>query len=297
LLRESRADWKTVMRSGTDSLPRALGALILTASFLFAQTTAGDADNSGTIHPVSVGQREVRDHLLGDAPFLRMSLPTTREAVLLSMMGIAVRLTVDSSGAVTSAVADKKLSADIRSRAEAAARNLRYRPFERGGHPVAASFEESVIVLPPELVPKTRVPFPPVHDWNSVRITLRRTGCFGKCPSYRVEIHGDGTVLYEGESFVAVKGSRRGSIPKETVIELVNAFHDADYYSLQDEYVWGATDLPTYETSIEIDGRFKKVMDYAGEKIGMPLTVSKLEADIDRLAETDQWTKGERENY
>jgi hypothetical protein len=285
------------MRSGTDSLPRAFGALILTASFLFAQTTAGDANSSETIHPVSIGQREVRDHLLGDAPFLRMSLPTTREAVLLSMLGITVRLTIDRSGAVTSAVADKNLSADIRLRAEATVRKLRYRPFERGGHPVAATFEESVIVLPPELVPKTRVPFPQVQDWNSVRITLRRTGCFGKCPSYQVEIHGDGTVLYEGGDFVADKGSRRGSMPKATVIELVNAFHDADYYSLQDEYVWSATDLPTYETSIEIDGRFKKVMDYAGEKIGMPLTVSKLEADIDRLAETDRWTKGERENY
>ena len=54
----------------------------------------------------------------------------------------------------------------------------------------------------------------------------------------------------------------------------------------------GATDLPTYETSIEIDGRLKIVKDYAGEQIGMPLTVSKLEADIDRLADTDRWTKG-----
>ena len=283
---------KPTIRGSTDALLRALGALILIPSFLFAQTTAADPGKNETIGPVSVGQQEVRDHLLGDWPFLRISLPMTREAILLSMMGIAVHLTVNPRGAVTSAVADKKLSADIRSQAEAVARSLRYRPFERGGHPVAATFEQSLIVLPPELIPKTRVPFPQVHDWNSVRITLRRTGCFGKCPSYRVEIQGDGTVLYEGGNFVAVKGSRRGSIPKETVIELVNAFRDADYYSLQDEYAWEVTDLPSCTTSIEIDGRLKKVMDYGGEKIGMPLTVSKLEAAIDRLAETDRWTKG-----
>lgn len=71
------------MRSGTDTLLCALGALSLTASFLFAQTITADAGKNETIHPVSVGQQEVRDHLLGDSPFLRMSLPTTREAVLL----------------------------------------------------------------------------------------------------------------------------------------------------------------------------------------------------------------------
>jgi ankyrin repeat protein len=65
-----------------------------------------------------------------------------------------------------------------------------------------------------------------------------------------------------------------------------------DYYSFEDEYVWPATDLPTYETSIEIDGKLKKVKDYAGEQVGMPLSVSKLEAEIDRLVDTERWTKG-----
>jgi ankyrin repeat protein len=73
---------------------------------------------------------------------------------------------------------------------------------------------------------------------------------------------------------------------------LVDAFRAADYYSLQDEYVWPATDLPTHETSIQIDGKLKKVKDYAGEQVGMPRSVSKLEAEIDQLADTERWTKG-----
>jgi len=273
---------RTVTSAGT------FGALILLAPFLFSQTNAADA---GKTRPASVGEEEVADHRAGDPPFLRISLPP-REAGELAMEGIAVRVAVDSSGAVISALSDENASAELRSRAAAVVRNLRYRPFQRGGHNVAAAFEERVRVLPPELIPKTRVPFPTVHDWNSVRITLTRTRCYGMCPSYRVEIHGDGKVLYEGQGFVAVMGSHRGSIPKESVVELVNAFHDADYYSLQGEYVWGATDLPTYETSIEIDGRLKKVKDYAGWQIGMPLAVSKLESEIDRLADTDRWTRG-----
>jgi ankyrin repeat protein len=123
-------------------------------------------------------------------------------------------------------------------------------------------------------------------------MTLKRTTCFGTCPSYRVEIHGDGTVLYEGQAYVAVTGSHRGSVSKKTVSELVDAFRNVDYYSLEEEYVWPATDLPTYETSIEIEGKLKKVKDYAGEQVGMPLSVSKLEAEIDRLVDTERWTKG-----
>jgi hypothetical protein len=168
----------------------------------------------------------------------------------------------------------------------------RYRPFERDGRPVNASFDEQIGVLPPELLLKRHVPFPIIRDWDSIRITLMRIGCFGRCPAYRVEIHGDGTVLYEGQAYVAVTGAHRGYIPKETVGELVNAFRNIDYYSLQDEYVWPATDLPTYETSIEIDGKLKKVKDYAGQQVGMPLSVSKLELEIDKLADTTRWTRG-----
>ena len=67
-------------------------------------------------------------------------------------------------------------------------------------------------------------------------MTIRRTTCFGTCPSYRVEIHGDGTALYDGQAYVAVTGSHRGSVSKETVSELVDAFRNVDYYSLEDEY-------------------------------------------------------------
>lgn len=267
-------------------LVSAAGFLI--SSLCFAQTKPDS-------RPVSVGVNEVRDHLAGGPALIRVSLPE-RESGMLAMEGIAVRMTVDANGAVISAAADKSdndVSADLLSRAESAAKGVRYRPFERDGHPVAVTFEDRVMVLPPELVPKKRIAFPQIHNWESLRITLRRTSCLGTCPSYRVEIHGDGTILYEGQAYVAITGSHRGSIPKETIAELVEAFRAADYFSLQDEYVWPATDLPTYETSIEIDGKLKKVRDYAGEVIGMPLSVSKLEAEFDRLADTERWTKGD----
>jgi len=134
------------------------------------------------------------------------------------------------------------------------------------------------------------VEFPEVHDWNSVHVTLRRSACFGSCPIYRVEIDGDGGVIYEGARFVAQVGTRNATIPVDSVRKLVAAFRDADYYSLNDEYVAQVTDNPTYETSIEIDGRLKKVKDYVGTAVGMPMSIRKLERLIDQTANTKQWT-------
>ncbi len=59
-----------------------------------------------------------------------------------------------------------------------------------------------------------QIPFPTIRDPSSVKITLLRSGCFGTCPSYQVEVHGDGTVLYEGYGYVAVEGQHRDSIPR-----------------------------------------------------------------------------------
>ena len=47
--------------------------------------------------------------------------------------------------------------------------------------------------------------------------------------------------------------------------------------SLHDKYIWGATNLPAYTTSIAIDRKTKRIVDYAGEQVVMPEAVSKLE--------------------
>jgi hypothetical protein len=147
--------------------------------------------------------------------------------------------------------------------------------------------------IPTQSAPTARhVSFPQVHDWNSVCITLSRTVCFtDQCPAYRIEIHGDGTILYEGAENVVVKGQHRTSTTPDKVRQLVNAFRDADYYSLRDYYqgeMFG--DAPTYQTSIEIDGQVKQVRErMGGPSVGMSATVSKLENAIDTLANAQQW--------
>jgi len=243
-----------------------------------------------TVKPVVVTQKEVDSHRIGKRPVLRVKL-NKRQADKLTV-GIAVRTTVDTDGAITETIVDDRVPRTLGLQAESAVRALRYRPFQRDGRMVKAELKEVVRVLPPERLPTRHTPFPVVRDLKSVRITLERTGCHGMCPRYAVEIHGDGTVNYDGWTFVAIKGHHRGSMLPEAVLELVNKFRQADYYSLRDRYACRVSDQPTYETSIEINGEIKRVEDYAGEEVGMPLAVSELESSIDDLADTARWTKG-----
>jgi ankyrin repeat protein len=277
----------------------ASAALLMLSSISSYAQVASTAGLSAS-DPIAVSGKEVEEHRVGRLPILRVDF-ADGNSTLLSMTGITVKLTVDPDGVVTSAGGGrypgpyfdpKNGSANIQSKAEMAAREMHYLPFKRNGHGVWATFTERIAVLPPELKSLVNVPFPEVRDWNTVVMTLSRTSCLGSCPDYEVTVHGDGTVIYDGKRFVAITGRHQCTISEAGVHELVAAFRAADYYSLQDKYVWEATDLPTYISSIKIDGQTKQVADYAGAVIGMPLAVSDLEVTIDRVSGAKGWTEG-----
>ncbi len=80
---------------------------------------------------------------------------------------------------------------------------------------------------------------------KDVAITLERGACFGACPVYTVNILEDGTVIYEGERFVAVTGQQISEIPVETVAAMVAAFKDAGYFDWNEAYeTQTISDLP-----------------------------------------------------
>ncbi len=146
--------------------------------------------------------------------------------------------------------------------------------------------------LPPGLPcpsgPAPAMAFPSTRG-KPVVISLERTACFGRCPIYRVEIRGDGLVSYEGVRFVAVTGKRYRRISPAAVSRLVAQFRAADFYSLQDSYRANVTDLPSKIVTISIGGRTKRVLDYAGRNVGMPVAVNDIEEAIDRTAGTSAW--------
>jgi hypothetical protein len=138
--------------------------------------------------------------------------------------------------------------------------------------------------------PTKHTNFPEIRDFKSLRMNLDRTGCFGTCPQYSIEVRGDGDVTYDGSWYAKYCGQWRGTIPVSSVRELVAQFRATDYFRLNREYLVDGTDLPTYTTAIAFDNIGKCIADYGGNLVGMPASVRKLEDAIDRLAGPEHWT-------
>ena len=134
-------------------------------------------------------------------------------------------------------------------------------------------------------------------DLNGLRIKLVRTSCFGFCPDYSVEILGDGTVIYQGNSFVKAKGTHRGRVSITAVRQLANLFVSADYFSLGPVYGDCGGDLPTAVTSIDWPGVSRKVTDCGGVPIGVaiPHALLALEGSIDITVNSRQWVGAGKE--
>jgi ankyrin repeat protein len=250
--------------------------------------------------PIQVSSKEADQHVIGEGDHWLYLRVAQNQWSMFSF--ISVTVVVNTAGEIISSVpqtastdGNRRIPSSVLAQADSMVRTLHFKPFERAGHPVSVTFERDVELLPPELKPAQHVPFPKVKDWKTVKITLARTGCFGTCSSYKVEVRGDGSVLYEGHGYVTFTGVHRGLVPQSNVIELVKLFEQADYYSLRDEYRSSVTDNPTQMTSISIDGRQKQVVDYVGLSAGMPLAVEQLELAIDRLSGSERWTRGNSE--
>jgi ankyrin repeat protein len=258
--------------------------MVLPFLILLGPATAWQQEK--TDEPIAVEQAELSEHQLGLQGFVRAKAPPRFDGE------VQLQVVVGAAGEVESAHAVKD-SSDVSAEAEAVEMKRHFKPFVRAGHPVRASFTDSVSVVPPEEWASPRVPFPNIENWDSVRIRLERLPCYGPCPVYSVEVHGNGDVFYEGTSgILLITGRHRDHISHDAVAGLVSSFREADYFSLKDEYSILAVDLPTFVTSIEFDGRKKRVLDFAGFSVGMPEAAKRLESLVDEVAQTDKWLEG-----
>ena len=168
----------------------------------------------------------------------------------------------------------------------------RYRPFTRNGEAVYVAVDVSVKIeiKPAILRPDMRIAFPAIKDWSSLRISLhRRVDGPYTSPDYGIEIHGDGTVIYRGNAYVAVSGERVSKIPQKDVRYLYDLFRRADYFRTFDRYDSHISDAAVSETSISFDGVNKSVLARGVTHGLIPESVLMLEDEIDRISHSGYW--------
>ena len=107
-----------------------------------------------------------------------------------------------------------------------------YRSFSHDGAPIEAVVTE---MIGEQELPKTLAATPTV-SLERVHFGLRRTGCYGSCPSYSMDIYGDGHAVYKGSEFVDVVGEHTFSVPSERVAKLVAMVRTDNLWSLRKEY-------------------------------------------------------------
>jgi ankyrin repeat protein len=167
----------------------------------------------------------------------------------------------------------------------ARAKYWRYTPFVRNGKAVAAILSEQIYE---QELPEAHLPLPQV-PLNEVHISLTRSGCFGSCPSYKIDVYGDGRAVYEGRRFVDVDGEHSYQVPPNEVRDLVETLRATDIWSFRTAYRASITDNPNYTLVIDMGGQKHSLDDYVGDRVGMPAAVTKIEEEVDKVARSEMW--------
>jgi hypothetical protein len=140
-------------------------------------------------------------------------------------------------------------------------------------------------------------PAAPAHP--PILASLERTACFGTCPIYKVTVHTDGTVEYQGKRFVKVVGQQVAKLSPEQVKALRTAFAQAKYFELKGTFdCYQMTDLPWAISSYRDGGKERTIRHYFGCR-GVPEALKTLERRVDEIVGTERWigTKEERQNF
>lgn len=96
---------------------------------------------------------------------------------------------------------------------------------------------------------------------ESLFITMERTPCLGKCPSYAIWIYNTGRVEYEGRTFAEKEGKYTKTLSDAAMEEITNKIKDIDFFNLEDKYDKLVTDIPSCIISVHLDGKKKKILD------------------------------------
>jgi hypothetical protein len=169
----------------------------------------------------------------------------------------------------------------------AAMANAGYLPFKKSGHAVEANVTEDVRE---QELPRAQ-PLTIPASLDSVRIKLSRNGCYkDSCANYSVTVDGDGHVRYEGTRG-PTHGVHDSTIPVARVRQLLEAYRQSGLWGARSEYRSPRWDQPTFVLEVSIGDETRKIVDVAGEGAGLPVAAREFQDEVDRVAETDTWTK------
>jgi hypothetical protein len=125
----------------------------------------------------------------------------------------------------------------------------------------------------------------PKSNNDSPVIFIEKSACFGECPVYKSEIYLSGRITYQGISNTKLKGSFCAKLDKKSLNNLIDAFNQNNYFSLNENYVSQKKDLPSTRTGFNYKGQQKQILDYDNA----PSELKHLEKMLENIVDTTSW--------
>ena len=130
-------------------------------------------------------------------------------------------------------------------------------------------------------------------------IVLQRGACEHRCAVYKVIIFADGSVIFEGRSYVRRSGLVRSNISLETLRRLLDEAAALRFFDLKERYGDGSavgcdtirSDAPTAVVSISSAGTSKTVVHYLGCVGAESERLRQFEEKIDKTVNAARWIK------
>jgi len=141
---------------------------------------------------------------------------------------------------------------------------------------------ESSNTIKKEIVKETVKPNIPLKE--AFFLTMERTPCFGKCPSYKITIFNTGKVLYDGKSHTKKIGKFEKQLTKKQLEEIQKMMKDIKLIEMKSIYDSEVTDFPSTILYIVSNNQKKKILD----RVNAPAELKQFEKLVDFLVLDDE---------
>lgn len=119
---------------------------------------------------------------------------------------------------------------------------------------------------------------------ESLFLTMERTPCFGKCPTYKIMIFNTGNVVFEGFSNTKYIGKYGKQLTKKQLKEIQNMMDEINIMEMENVYDSEVTDLPSTILFIVSNNTKKKILD----RVNGPAELKQFEKLIDHFVVNDE---------
>ncbi len=121
-------------------------------------------------------------------------------------------------------------------------------------------------------------------------LAFKQTSCFGKCPSFSVELLSDGRMFYNGKANVEKIGLYETTVNNSFIYTVFQEAEKIDFFNLNDKYPSDGRDIPDLPKTITFLKNGKKELRITNS-FDAPLSLQHFEKYLLEKIDKLYWTK------